>query len=354
MKIRHTITLWVAGAGLAASLFLSLVVLFEMVEQPYKLLDSELDATANYMKNILSASEGHRDVIDEKLLTLLGERYWAKIYDREEHLVYRSGMTGHFDLPMQKDVTGDGYTVKAYVPQGQPSRRQDSPQAVTFRVRDVKAVPYRIQIAKPMNKLAEEMVDVTVVLIGGFAASSILLIILSYLVAGRIVKPISVINAMTREINDKTLGTRLPVGKSQDEIFELTNTLNRMFDRLQYSFVKQKEFLANASHELKTPIAMLRLFFDEMLQSHELPEGLQRQMAGQHAVVLRMERLVKTLLELSVLELKGGLEPEEFDLVGLCHSVLIEFSPLIADHHLSLAVTFPPALSIQADKDKIR
>lgn len=354
MKIRHTITLWVAGAGLVASLFLSLIAFLEMEEQPYKLIDSDLATTSTYLEKILSDRERPPDLGDDKVLAILGDRYWAKVYDRQDKLVYRSGLTTHVELPLRKRTDNHGYTVKAHVPRQRIFLHQDSTDAVAFRVREMKAGPYRIEVAKPMEALEEEVFDVAVALIGGFMASSFILIVLSYLVAGRIVKPIGIMNAMTKEINEKSLDTRLPLGESHDEIFELTNSLNRMFDRLQYSFTKQKEFLANASHELKTPLAMLRLFFDEMMQRQDLPEAVQQQIYSQNNVVLRMERLVKTLLELSVLELKGDLELEEFDLVVLCRSVLDDFSPLMNDRQLTLTAMLPTTLPMRADKDKIR
>jgi len=55
------------------------------------------------------------------------------------------------------------------------------------------------------------------------------------------------------------------------ELFELSNFLNRMFDRLQYSFTRQKQFLVNASHELKSPITILWLFMDEAVHRQDLP-----------------------------------------------------------------------------------
>lgn len=354
MRIRHTITLWVAGTGLISTLFLSLIVFFEMREQPYKLLDSELATTATFVGSILEGNEQPKGTEADKLLTLLGKRYWVKAYDRDGQFVYSSDIANTVDLPLHQDGDDDGYTVKTLVARDQISLHRGNGNSVIFRVREIESSTLRIQIAKPIEGLREEELDLAFTMLGGIVASSLLLVVLSYLVAGRIVKPIGVINDMTKEINEKTLDKRLPQGKSHDEIFELTHSLNRMFDRLQYSFIKQKEFLANASHELKTPLAMLRLFFDEMTQCRTLTEEAQQQINGQHDVVLRMERLVKTLLELSVLELNGGLELEEFDLTELCRSVLEDFSPLIADRRLSLSVALPAALPMKADKDKIR
>lgn len=354
MRIRHTITLWVAGTGLVSTLCLSLIVFFEMREQPYKLLDSELATTATFVGSILEGIKQPKGPEENNLLAMLGKRYWVKVYDRNRQIIYRSELASTIDLPLHQDGDDDGYTVKTLVARDQITLHRDSGDSVIFRVREIESSPLRIQIAKPIEGLREEELDLAFTMLGGIVASSLLLVVLSYLVAGRIVKPIGVINDMTKEINEKTLDKRLPHGKSHDEIYELTHSLNRMFDRLQYSFIKQKEFLANASHELKTPLAMLRLFFDEMMQYRDLPEEIQQQINGQHEVVLRMERLVKTLLELSVLELDRRLELEELDMAELCRSVLEDFAPLFADRRLTLLVTLPAALPMKADKDKIR
>lgn len=72
-----------------------------------------------------------------------------------------------------------------------------------------------------------------------------------------------------------------------------------------------------------------------MMQRQDLPETIYPQITNQNNVVLRMERLVKTQLELSILELKRELDLEEFDLVPLGQSVIDDFSPLMSDRSLS-------------------
>ena len=112
---------------------------------------------------------------------------------------------------------------------------------------------YLIQIAKPVENLEEETFDLLTAIGIGLAVSTVLLAGLSYVLAGRIVKPIAAINRIARDINENTLEKRIPLGKSRDEIQELAGCLNQMFDRLQYSFARQKRFIADASHELKSP-----------------------------------------------------------------------------------------------------
>jgi two-component system OmpR family sensor kinase len=357
VRIRHKIALWVTGAGLITSLAFSLVVFLEMKEQPYKMLDSELETTVGVLIGLLDQNQKPHDMVQAKIRSILGNSYWIKVYDQNRHLVYQSDLATFVDIALHNGK-GQGYTVRTHIPRDRIYLHQDRRDEVTFRVKEIGAVSagvsYLVQIAKPMEELDEELSDLALALGFGMAASTALLVILSYIVAGRIVKPISLINRLSKEINEKTLEKRIPLGKSRDELYELSSSLNRMFDRLQYSFIKQKQFLASASHELKNPTAMLRLFFDQSVQRQDLPDSFQQQLITQGTIVLRMERLIKTLLELSVLELKDSLEIEEFNLTALLRSVLEDFSPIIAERDIRLQVNLPENLRIHGDKDMVR
>lgn len=248
--------------------------------------------------------------------------------------------------------------VNEHIPTKQPGLHQGDKGQISFHVRvfskNIKGKPYLIQIAKPMEDLDEEASELFVAIGIGLAVSTVILIGLSYVLAGRIVKPIAVINRLAREINENTLQKRIPLSHSHDEIYELATRLNQMFDRLQFSFARQKQFLADASHELKSPIAMLRLFFDEAIQNRNLPSTLQHQLEAQGHNVLRMDRLVKTLLELSILEIKASLKPEPFDITDLGHSVLADFLPLMEISKIRMETEMPLQLEIHGDRDKLR
>jgi signal transduction histidine kinase len=357
VKIRHKIALWVTGAGLVTSLLFSLVAFLEMREQPYKVLDSELETTVGPLVSLIAQYQKSQDTVQAKILSIFGNRYWIKVYDQNRHLVYHSDLAALADIPPY-DRGDDKYTVRIHIPRERIYLHQDRKDEVSFRVRVIDAssagVPYLIQIAKPMGELHEELTDLVLGLGVGLAASTALLVVLSYLVARRIAKPISVINRLSKEINGKTLEKRIPLGKSRDELYELSSSLNRMFDRLQYSFKQQKQFLASASHELKSPTAMLRLFFDQAVQRKDLPESFQEQLINQGTIVLRMERLIKALLGLAVLELRDSLELEEFSLTDLLRSVLEDFSAVIAARDIRLEVNLPENLPLLGDKDMIR
>jgi signal transduction histidine kinase len=185
-------------------------------------------------------------------------------------------------------------------------------------------------------------------------ASALTLIVVGYQVAGKILRPVQEINRLTTEITEKTLEKRIPIAGNQDEIDELATSLNEMFDRLEYSFLQQKEFIANASHELKTPITLLRLSMEETLQDEHLPVALQERLLAQESALSRISQLVKNLLDLSRLELSELLEKETFSLGDLITSVAEEFQVLMQEEHLNFVSQLEGELSIHADREKIR
>jgi len=349
---------WVAGAGLLSSLVFSLVIFLEMWEQPLRIIDSQLKSVAGAVAVELATGQKALDGEQVKVLPVSSERYWIKGYDQDQHIVYQSAMSRVVDIPLNRDRGDKAYMIRTHISRNRMDLHQDDEDEVMFRVRviaeTIAGAPYLIQIAKPVENLEEESSDLLVAIAIGLAVSTALLLGLSYAMAGRIVKPIVSINRLARDINENSLEKRIQPGSSRDEIYELATCLNQMFDRLQFSFSRQKQFLADASHELKSPIAMLRFFFDEAMQRRDLPESFLRQLDVQCRNVLRMDRLVKTLLELSILEIKALMTPEPFSLTDLVHSVLGDFAPLMERADIRLETEMHRQIEIWGDKDKIR
>ena len=359
MKIRNRITLWITGVGLLAGLFFSLVVFYEMIEQPYRLLDAELDSQAHA---VLTGFAPTTDTTaaprrPTTVLESLDRLYWIKVFNEKHALVFASNMTNYADLPLY-NKKHSGYTVTTTIPRHVVNLGQNDGNEVAFRVRSFTlragGRSYLVQIAKPMEKLAEEISGLLISLLLGLIGSGLVLVLVGYYVAGRILRPISTINNLAREITDRTLDKRIPVGGNRDEINELSSTLNHMFDRLQLSFTRQKEFVASASHELKTPITLQRLFLEEAVHRKDLPSSFREQLITQSATLFRMDRLVKNLLDLSALELKETYEPMKWDLAGLTHSVFEEFAEIIKAANIRLTVVMPEPFPIRADREKIR
>ena len=357
MKIRNKITFWITGAGLLAGMLFSLVIIYELIEQPYDLLDADLDSQASTLLTGLNPHNGRLDPHSNKaMLDSIGKLYWFKVFNMDRKLIYASSMTNCVDLPL-KEQKG-GYNINATIPRKAVGLDQDDNTRITFRIR-VFTIPYAgheylVQIARPMEKLQEELNDLFIALTIGLICFALALIVMGYFVAGKILQPIACIDALAREISEKTLDKRIPLGPNRDELYGLSSSLNQMFDRLQFSFQRQKEFIASASHELKTPIAMQRLFLGEAMQRNDLPSDFVVRLSCQSEILLRMDRLVKNLLSLSALELKETFTSTQVDLARLISTILSEFDEIIQASDIRLEIELENSVFLSGDEENLR
>ena len=119
--------------------------------------------------------------------------------------------------------------------------------------------------------------------------------LLTWMLAGRSLRPVAAITARTREIRSSTLHERVPVPRSDDEIAALAHEMNTMLDRVQREDERRRQFVSDASHELRSPLATIRAQAEAALpdeHQHELA-------AGVLAEAERMSALVDDLLALA-------------------------------------------------------
>lgn len=124
---------------------------------------------------------------------------------------------------------------------------------------DIKAY---LQVAKNMEK-EYSFIDLLLVTMGLADIVGVLLSLLAgYLISRRMLGPIDKITRTARSISISDLNTRIEVGEADDELSRLSHTFNEMIERLQLSFDKQNQFVSDASHELRTPISVIRGYID--------------------------------------------------------------------------------------------
>ncbi|HRN85720.1 MAG TPA: HAMP domain-containing sensor histidine kinase [Candidatus Dojkabacteria bacterium] len=123
-----------------------------------------------------------------------------------------------------------------------------------------------------------------------------------YILAKQMLRPIKRINKEISEIEAKNLHRKIPQSGTNDEIDELIGNFNTMTDRLQKSFDVQGEFVANASHELKTPMAVLMTNIETALMNKNIPRDTKEYLETSLGTVHNMNVLLEDLLLLSSLE----------------------------------------------------
>ncbi len=183
MKIRHKIALWITGAGVLVSLVFSVIVFLAMMEQPYRLIDDELNTVAHVVMPLASTAGEKPQGINHSQLPINSKKYWIKIYNDHQAVVYQSELTRLADLPLYDKHSG--YNVRTTIPKERLRLNQDQENEVTFRVRrfrvPVRGGTYVVQIGKPIEKLDEEIFEIIKGIAFGLLTATLLLVFLSYL-----------------------------------------------------------------------------------------------------------------------------------------------------------------------------
>ena len=133
----------------------------------------------------------------------------------------------------------------------------------------------------------------------------------------------------------ETFHTTFPPS-STDEIDSLNKALNRMLDQLETHFQEQKKFLQNASHELLTPLSIIRQKIDVLLAEPNLSEEAMQSIAQMQETVLRISRLSNALLLISKVESKQYKLNEEVSLKSTLGKVLDELQDFIDAKQLTV------------------
>jgi signal transduction histidine kinase len=167
---------------------------------------------------------------------------------------------------------------------------------------------------------------------------------IGWLLAGRVLRPLSTITAAARRISASNLHERLALPGPDDELKELADTLDGLFARLEASFDAQRRFAANASHELRTPLTRERALLQVTLADPAATAGtwqaVSRDLLASNA---EQERLIEALLTLASSEAGPG-EREPLDLAAITSAALAVPRPAISRLGLNVQADLQPAI----------
>jgi signal transduction histidine kinase len=206
--------------------------------------------------------------------------------------------------------------------------------------RDFGDVRQAVQLVRD-RLLVASAVALVVALLGG------------WLVARRIARRVRALETAARNLAAGRHVEPLPVD-SKDELGRLTSAFNEMQEQLSRVDRARREFIANASHELRTPIFSLGGFV-ELLQDEQLDQSTRDEFLSTMAEqVERLQKLAVDLLDLSRLDAGSiDLNAERVDLAELAGAVAAEFKPVIASHRTALDVRLPDEpVCAQCDRER--
>jgi signal transduction histidine kinase len=202
-----------------------------------------------------------------------------------------------------------------------------------LRIAEFIMPPFDVTIATSsaqVRKVMDGYVEVcTGLLCAMLAVSSIIGIALSRLA----LRPVRLIRETASRIGSDNLSERIPVSGVRDEISELARLLNQMFDRLESSFKQVRRFAGQASHELKTPLSLIRLQGERLLVTGNLAPADEEAVQMQLEELARLNRIIEEMLFLSRAEARAitlQLEPQD---PARFLNAFAQDARVLAEHH---------------------
>jgi signal transduction histidine kinase len=175
-----------------------------------------------------------------------------------------------------------------------------------------------------------------------------------WVVAGRVLRPIGRITAVARDIQVTDLSRRIELPGPEDELKQLADTFDAMLARLDAAFAAQRQFTADASHELRNPLAIIRTNVDVALADPNAdPEDLRHTIAVVKRASDRMARLVDDLLALARRQ-EPTLEHEPVDLGAAVAEASDDFVVPAAARNIVLDRVIDPDVVVTGDRDALK
>jgi signal transduction histidine kinase len=164
---------------------------------------------------------------------------------------------------------------------------------------------FDVNIATPLNGVRIVMEGYTEVCLGLLGAMLVVSLAIGFWISRMALRPIRSISDTANYIRSDNLDARIPVTNVQDEVSDLARTINQMFDRLEWSFKQIRRFTAEASHELKTPLSLVRLHAEKMLVDGGLSPAHEEAVQVQLMELSRLDQIIDELLFLSRAEARA-------------------------------------------------
>jgi signal transduction histidine kinase len=168
-----------------------------------------------------------------------------------------------------------------------------------LRVGEFLLGPFDVTIATSLGSVRETMHDFGVICLWMLAVMIAISAAVGFGLSRLALGPVRLIRDTANHISSDNLGERIPVGSVKDEISELAQLLNQTFDRLESAFDQIRRFTAEASHELKTPLSLIRLQAEKLLLRGSLDASSEESVNMQLEEIARLSQIIEELLFLS-------------------------------------------------------
>lgn len=224
------------------------------------------------------------------------------------------------------------------------------------RVDDPSADHFDVRVGMPTAYLDDDVDALTKLLIPVGLGIAVITPLAGYWLAVRATRPIADILNTADQLRPTRLGDRLTVRGSDDELDHLARTINRLLDQVANHVERQEQFVADAAHELRGPLAAVRNSLEVSLSRDRTPAAYRATLEDLLEETLRLTRLTNDLLLLA--ETAPEVAPsavEAVDLAAVLQQTISMFTGVADEQEVALSCTPPPTgLTVQGNTQQVR
>jgi heavy metal sensor kinase len=294
LTIRSRLTMWFAALVALILLVLGVAVLFGALWGLRKAADQELtcgiDGVSTFLRHKLDIHQMNNLTVElREHSALLPRGKMFRVSELSGTVIYQPNAMEVITpiIPRSNELRKESIVISGR------SYRTISRFAV------VGPYTFLIQVAVDQTEYNELTTGLAWILLFSVPLAGLLAACAGYWMSGRALHPIHQITETTNSIDARTLSRRLPLLGANDELDRLSATINRMLDRLATSYERIAQFTADASHELRTPVALIRSNAELLLMGPENGPRIERGLSDILAESTYMTRLIGDLLTLA-------------------------------------------------------
>jgi heavy metal sensor kinase len=353
-SIRFRLTAWYFASIILLLGFLAHGSWLALTASIYKAVD---DGLVNRMDGVIEVLNQYSDLDETQLAKRLAESSnlmvggsLFRVFDNNNRLVYRSAGLSRHQVSTGPPAVNGSNIVFRYADRGDWRLRFAAKRV------DLKGRNWIVEIAEPLHSYESALHRFQGIVIILLLVFVILAGLVGFSISTRALTPVDRITAAVREISASNLSERLPVPNTHDELQRLSETLNDMLDRIEGSFNRNRQFTADASHELRAPLTLIHSAAEFALRRERGREEL----LEAHQQILRESKRTTQLLNklLTLARSDANIKPFEPCTVNLT-GVLDDLRPQVeslartAQHVVSFYLP-PQALEIAGDDASLR
>lgn len=197
--------------------------------------------------------------------------------------------------------------------------------------------PYLLEIGSSLSEIEELTFAIRLFILVVLVVILVVTFLMDTFYIEYLLKPFyRIIDTKIRRADQPETFNHTRIDSTSADFQELDTVLNQMMDRIGESFRKEKQFIANVSHELLTPIALLKNKFENLLQNESLDENAIDKIAGALKTLDMLKKIINNLLLISKIENHQYEANEKVDFAAIFENLVADFEDRIAEKQLSV------------------